>query len=63
MLLSVLKNIRTVLDRYFVYSYGQELERYILQNYPQNNSDVERLMFEFYNKQTRKFIWKKYVVF
>ena len=56
MLLSVLKNIRTVLDRYFVYSYGQELERYILQNYPQNNSDVERLMFEFYNKQTRKFI-------
>lgn len=56
MLSSVLKNIRTVLDKCFVYSYGQELERYILQNCPQNNSDVERLMFEFYNKQTRKFI-------
>ena len=34
-------------------SYGSDLEKYIISRYPQNNADVERLMFEYANKIKR----------
>ena len=49
----ILTKVKSVLDNHFVYSYGKELDRYIISNNPQNNADVERLMFEYANKIKR----------
>lgn len=41
------------MDKHIVNSYARDLDRFILSNNPQNNSDVERLMFEYANRQKR----------
>ena len=38
------------------YSYGSDMERYILQHNPQNAADVEKLTFEFNSDQNRRFL-------
>lgn len=52
----VVGKVKSILDKHFVYSYGKELDRYIISHNPQNNADVERLMFEYSNKIQRNMI-------
>lgn len=49
----LINKVKTSFDKNFVYSYGKELDRYITAHNPQNNADVERLMFEYTNKLQR----------
>ena len=40
------------------YTYGQGLERYIVERNPQSNGDVERYAFEYQQKYVRNGLWK-----
>lgn len=49
----IIHKIKSIVDKHIVNSYARDLDRFILSNNPQNNSDVERLMFEYANRQKR----------
>ena len=42
------------------YNYGSKLEQYILERNPQSSADVERLTFEYNQKQSRSYIWETF---
>lgn len=49
----ITNKIKSMMDKHFVYNYGKDLDRFIMAHKPQNNADVERLMFEYNNKQRK----------